>query len=310
MADSAARARLGPAVALPRCESPEVLARLRSGDVDEGLLGALQCLAEDRADRPLLQALRENPFLRAALEPPHGYEGDPTVVDLALGVAPLPTDTTALGLAMYRWMAAQGATFAAFRARRRHLAARLDRAADLHPGAQVVGLFAGHGRELSASQAWRKSRVAVQLVDFDARALARARHDNAAWGQLSTRPVTLAEILAGRVVLGDCALIYAPSVAENLPDNTLAQLIEALVPSLRPFGEIVIPAFTRLPEPGLLELAAEWEPNTRSLARLHHLARGLDDVAATVHDDPALGVAYLHVQRRPRSATPPGVAAA
>ena len=92
------------------------------------------------------------------------------------------------------------------------------------------------------------------------------RDDNAAWGQLLTRPVTLAEILAGRVALADCALIYAPSVAENLPDNTLAQLIEALVPSLRPFGEIVIPAFTRLPEPGLLELAAEWEPNTRSLS--------------------------------------------
>ena len=310
LADSAATARLGPAVAPPVPESAGVLARLRAGDVDAGMRGALQCLAADRADRPLLQALRENPFLRAALAPPHGYEGDPTVVDLALGVAPLPPDTTPLGLATYRWMAAQGSTFAAFRARRRHLAVRLDRAADLHPGAPVVGLFAGHGRELSASHAWRKSRVAVQLLDFDARALDRARHDNAAWGQLSTRPATLAEILAGRVAFGDCALIYAPSVAENLPDNTLAELLEALVPAMRPCGEIVIPAFTRLPEPGLLELAAEWEPNTRSLPRLQRLARGLDDVTVTIHEEPALGVACLHVQRRPRSATTPGGSAA
>jgi hypothetical protein len=309
LAESAALARLGPAAAAPRCPPAEVLARLRAGEVDEGMHEAMQCLAEDRADGPLVQALRENPFLRAALAPAHGYEGDPTFVDFALGVAPLPPDTTPLGLAMYRWMAARGSTFAAFRARRRHLAARLDRAADLHPGAKVVGLFAGHGRELSASHAWRKSRVAVQLIDFDARALERARHDNASWGQLLTRPGTLAEILAGRVALADCALVYAPSVAENLPDNTLAQLIEALVPALRPHGEIVIPAFTRLPEPGLLELAAEWEPNTRSVPRLHHLARGLDDVTATVHDDPVLGVAYLHVQRRPRSATTPAGAA-
>lgn len=310
LAESAALARLGPAVPAPRRESAEVLARLRAGEVDEGMRDALRCLAEDRADRPLVQALRENPFLRAALAPAHGYEGDPTLVDFALGVAPLPPDTTPLGLAMYRWMAARSATFAAFRARRRYLAARLDRAADLHPGAPVVGLFAGHGRELAASHAWRKSRVAVQLIDFDARALERARHDNAAWGQLATRPGTLAGILAGRVALADCALIYAPSVAENLPDNMLAQLIEALVPALRPYGEIVIPAFTRLPEPGLLELAAEWEPNTRSVPRLHRLVRGLDDVAAKLHDDPVIGVAYLHVQRRPRSATPPAGSAA
>jgi hypothetical protein len=305
-----ALARLGPVVAASPCEAAEALALLRAGDVDAGMRGALRCLAADRADGPLRQALGENPFLRAALAPPHGYEGDPTVIDFALGVAPLPPDTTPLGLAMYRWMAAQGATFAAFRARRRYLATRLDRAADLHPGAQVVGLFAGHGRELSASQAWRKSRVAVQLVDFDARALERARHDNAAWGQLLTRPGTLAEILAGRAALADCALVYAPSVAENLPDDTLAQLVEALVPALRPYGEIVIPAFTRLPEPGLLELTADWEPNTRSVPRLHRLARGLDDATASVHEDPALGLAYLHVQRRPRSATPPGGAAA
>jgi hypothetical protein len=306
---ASALARLDPAVPAPPCGSAEVLARLRAGEVGEGMREALRCLAEDRADRPLIQALRENPFLGAALAPPHGYEGDPAVVDFTLGVAPLPPDTTPLGLAMYRWMAAHGSTFAAFRARRCYLAARLDRAADLHPGAPVVGLFAGHGRELSASHAWRKLRVAVELIDFDARALERARHDNAAWGQLSTRAGTLAEILAGRLALADCALIYAPSVAENLPDNTLAQLIEALVPALRPHGEIVIPAFTRLPEPGLLELAAEWEPNTRSLARLRHLARGLDDVSATLHDEPAVGVAYLHVQRRPRSATTPARAA-
>lgn len=305
-----ALARLGPVVMAAPCEAAEALALLRAGDVDAGLRGALHCLAADRADRALLQALGENPFLRAALAPPHGYEGDPTVIDFALGVAPLPPDTTPLGLAMYRWMAAQGATFAAFRARRRYLAGRLDRAADLHSGAPVAGLFAGHGRELSASHAWRKSRVAVQLIDFDARALERARHDNAAWGQLVARPGTLAEILAGRLALTDCALIYAPSVAENLPDNTLAQLIEALVPALRPYGEIVIPAFTRLPEPGLLELAAEWEPNTRSVPRLRHLARGLDDVSATVHEDAVPGVAYLHVQRRPRSAATPGGAAA
>jgi SAM-dependent methyltransferase len=285
--------------------SAEALERLLAGDVDQGMPAALRCLAEDRADGALLRLLRENPFLRAALAPPNGYEGDPTVIDLALGVAALPPDTTALGLAMYRWMAAHGTTFAAFQARRCHLAARLDLAGDRYPGAAAVGLFAGHGRELSASRAWRQGRVGVQLVDFDARVLARARHDNAAWGQLGTREGTLAEILAGRLALADCALVYAPTVAEHLPDNTLSELIAALVPALRPGGELLIPAFTRLPEPGLLELAAQWEPNTRSLARLRALARGLDDAVASIHDAPALGIACLQVQRRPRDVDAP-----
>jgi hypothetical protein len=108
LAVSAALARLGPVVPSSRCASAEVLARLWAGEVGEGMCEALRCLAEDRAedraDGLLVQVLRENPFLRAALAPPHGYEGDPTVVDLALGVAPLPPDTTPLGLAMYRWM--------------------------------------------------------------------------------------------------------------------------------------------------------------------------------------------------------------
>ncbi len=304
--DPASLARLAPPLLSPSFGGPaEALGRLRSGLVDEGMRAALRCLADERVDRELLRQLRENPFLRTAMSPPCGYEGDPTVIDFALGVAPLPADTTPLGLAMYRWMIAHSATLAAFRARRRYLATRLDRAADVHSGALVAGLFAGHGRELSASRAWRESRVAVQLIDFDEQVLGRALRDNAAWGRLSSRTGTLAEILAGRLPLTDCALIFAPTAAENLPDNTLAQLLESLVPALRPLGEIVIPAFTRLPEPGLLELAAQWEPNTRSVRRLQSLARGIDCTVATVHEEPSLGVAYLHLQRQPRGAPAP-----
>ncbi len=289
----------------PSCNPAEALAWLQSGLVDDGMQAALRCLAEERGDRELLWQLRENPFLRVAAAPPYGYEGDPTVIDFALGVAPLPADTTPLGLAMYRWMAANSVTVAAFRARRRYVAARLDRAADCQPGAAIVGVFGGHGRELSASRAWREGRAAVQLIDFDARVLERAVRDNAAWGTVSARPAPLADLLSGRVPLTDCGLIYAPSVADNLPDNTLAQLLQSLVPALRPYGEIVVPAFTRMPEPGLLEMVSDWEPNTRSLARLRYLVRGIDAAVATIHDEPTLGVAYLHLQRRPRSVPTP-----
>ncbi len=302
-----------PANECPVRDAAAILQLLESGRIDEGMRAACLYLAERReahaegdslrldpapAGQALLLRLRENPFLRAALAPAYGYEGDPVVLDLALGVAPMPADTTPLGLAMYRWMAGYSTTFAAWRARRQYLADCLDRAADRHPGAPVVGLFAGHGRELPVSRAWREARVAVQLIDFDTRVMERALRSNAAWGSLTTRPGTLAEMLSGRMPLSGCGMIYAPFVAEHLPDNTLAQLLAVLVPALRPGGEIVIPAFTRLPEPGLLELAADWQPNTRSLSGLKRLARDIDEAKAELHDEPALGIAFLHLRRQ------------
>lgn len=305
-----------PAAPLPIAGDPGLAcACLEAGDVAHGMPEALRWLATltapqepqqlcgtgtAPADAQLLRRLHETPFLRAARNPAYGYPGDPALLDVALDLAPPPADTTPLGLAMHRWLVECSSTFAAFRARRRYLAACIDRAAARFPGAPVVGLFAGHARELEESRAWRESRVAVQLVDFDARVLAHAREALGAPPRLATRSSTLAELLGGRLPLADCALVYAPLVAEHLPDNTLAQLLEALVPLLRPQGEIVLPTFTRLPEPGLLEHAADWQPNTRSRLRLQRLARDLEDVAVAIHEEPPLGLAYVHVQRHPR----------
>ena len=291
------------------------LACLAAGDVEHGMPEVLRWLDSQAASQApqqprtpgnapagaqLLRCLLETPFLRAARQPLYGYTGDPPMLDVALEHAPPPGDATPLGLAIHRWLVQHSGTFAAFRARRRYLAAAIDRAAARFPGTAVAGLFAGHARELAESRAWREARVALQLVDFDPRVLERVRSEHDAAARLVTRSSTLAELLGGRLPLADCALVYLPCVAEHLPDNTLARLLEALVPLLRPQGELLMPAFTRLPEPGLLELAADWQPNTRDRVRLQRLARDLDEVSVTIHEEPPLGLAYLHLQRHPR----------
>ena len=43
----------------------------------------------------------------------------------------------------------------------------------------------------------------------------------------------------------------------------------------------------------------DWQPNTRGRERLLRLARDLEDVGAMVHEEPPLGLAYLHLQRQP-----------
>ncbi len=281
---------------------------LREGQVDAGMRTALQCLdalaheeaaaaGTSSAMRGLLATLRENPFLRTALARPHGYPGDPALVDSALELAALPPDTSELGFQMYRWMTEHARTFAGFRARRAHLAACIDDSAARAPGAPVVALFAGHARELKLSLAVHSRQARVHLLDYDVRALDEAQRDCQHDGEVRSQRVTLAGLLAGRCPIHDCGLIYAPSVAEHLPDDTLEALLGALLPSLREGGEIVVPAFTSLAEPGLLAVAADWHPNAWRVPRLLALGQFLEDCSVTVTEEPALGLAFLHLRR-------------
>ncbi len=281
---------------------------LRQGQVDAGMRTALQYLDACRQDdaaarggsaavRGLLATLRENPFLQTALAQPHGYPGDPALIDSALELAALPLDTSELGFQMYRWMVDHAGTFAGFRARRAHLAACIDDSTARAPGAPVVALFAGHARELNLSQTVRARQAPVHLLDYDARALDAARLDWRHSADVRGQRITLAELLAGRCPIHDCGLIYAPSVAEHLPDDTLEALLGALLPALREGGEIVVPAFTSLAEPGLLAVAADWYPNQWSVPRLRALGQYLEDCAVTVSEEPAFGLAFLHLRR-------------
>jgi hypothetical protein len=269
---------------------------LRAGRIDEGMQAALAALAD------LIAVLRENPFLGAASARHLGWPSEALVRDLALGLAPLPVDTTAVGLGTYHWMTGHSRTFAAFRARRDYLARCIDAAAERHPGAAVAEYFAGHARELAQSRAFRDGRVAVRLFDFDRGALAVACAEAGHLGRLEARSISLAEILAGRLPSGDFSLACVPTAGGHLDDATLSLLLETLLGTLRTDGELVLASFTRLPEPGLIELAAGIHVNCRTPARLLALARDIDEALATVVEDEPLGLAWLHVRRQGRTA--------
>lgn len=298
---------------IPTPDPAQAVAWLRAGRIDEGMEAALCCLARaarqflapDRVHAglaELIAVLRENPFLGAASARHDGLPSEALLRDLALELAPLPGDTTAVGLQTYRWMTRRSRTFAAFRARRDYLARCIDAAADRHPGAAVAEYFAGHARELAQSRAFRDGRVAVRLFDFDRRALAVACAESGDRVRLDARPISLAEILAGRLAAGDFALACVPTAAGHLDDATLSSLLETLLGTLRTDGEVVLAAFTRLPEPGLIELAAGIHVNCRTPARLLALARDIDDALPTIIEDESLGLAWLHVRRQGRMA--------
>jgi hypothetical protein len=291
----------------------QAAAWLRAGRIDEGMQAALGALA--RATRQgletvgppaaladLIAVLRENPFLGPASAGHDGWPSEALVRDLALELAPLPLDTTAVGLGTYRWMTGHSRTFAAFRARRDYLARCIDASAERHPGAAVAEYFAGHARELAQSRAFRDGRVPVRLFDFDRGALAVARTEAGHLGRLDTRPISLAEILAGRLAPGDYSLACVPTAGAHLDDATLTLLLETLVGTLRTDGELVLASLTRLPEPGLVELAAGIHVNCRTPVRLLALARDIDDALATVVEDEPLGLAWLHIRRQGRPA--------
>jgi hypothetical protein len=297
----------------PSIAAGEAVRLLRAGHVDAGMRAAIAVLAQLESERrlglpdsgiaTLLAVLRENPFFAPARVAAPTWPGGALFVDAALELLPMSGDTTALGFQMYRWLIEHAQTFNGLRARRSALARSLDRCAERHPGAPALALFAGNARELGLSAAVRAGQLAVHLLDYDGEAVASLE---ATWRALpSVRPqrASLASLLAGRCRLRGCGLIYAPSLTEHFPEETLEALLGVLAHHLAPGAELVLPAWTRVQESGLLACAAEWQPRVWTGARLLALVRDLDDIGATVEEDRAAGLAFLHL-RSLRASTP------
>jgi SAM-dependent methyltransferase len=290
----------------PLREATEAWRLLSTGHVDEGMRSALCALnryastaggSANAEIAPLLQILRQNPFVARSCSRPYGYPGDPGLIDLALGWGPAQLGVSPLGCAMFEWMQRHSETFAALRSRTRYIARQIDQAAAQHQGATIVGLFGGHGRELQASRAFCDGQVSACLIDHDRRVLAQAAAPAEGCPGPGVLEAELAQILSGEIRLFDCSLVYLCGLAEHVPAHTLACLLEAVAGWLRPGGQIVVTAFDRLPEAGFLDIAADWRPRTLHASELRRLAGDIDDVAVHVDRDADCGLANLRLVR-------------
>jgi hypothetical protein len=294
------------ATAAPAALSPlEILALLDEGRVAEGMRAAIDALQwvdpagllteENLALGRLIDALAENPLVGLSRARALGYQGDPDLLDVALGEG-RASAASPRGQQMLTWMLEQSAFCRALRQRRSYLSAQVEALGTRREAGPVVALFPGYARELLASSQYRARRVAAHLIGHDARVagVARSLHRGL---RADFHQAALAAVIGETLRLYGCSLVYAVDLADHLDEDTLMPLLETALTWLAPGGELVLPAFTESREAGFLEVAADWRPNDWTPSDLMRLARGLGDVAAWLRQDQESGLCFLHLQR-------------
>lgn len=284
-------------------DAATVLTLIDQGRVSDAMPLAIRLLsadsglvdARDPAMLELLTRLRENPFIELCRSQPMGYAGDPELLDLALGESRV-CGVTRRGRELFNWMVQRSAYFRAVRRRRSYLAEQIDEAVRSQANPSIAALFPGYARELLASEAYRAGRVSARLIAHDERVLGFARTLHAT-GRASLQTASLAAVLGGAVRMFDCALVYAPDVADHLGDDMLAQLLEETVSWLRPGAELILPALSDNAEFDMLDTLADWRPNVWTAADLMRLVRHLGRVASWLRHDSVNGLYCLHLQR-------------
>ena len=290
-----------------------VLALLEDGRVDEGMRAAFDLFGAGGSDaiapatdaerafeenlvaQRLVDVLAENPLVGMSRARWLGYPGDPDLVDIALGESRV-CGATARGRQMLQWLLEHSSLVRALRRRRSYLAGQIDVLGSSHSPGPVAALFAGYGRELLASRHYRAGDVAAHLIGHDVRAqgFARALHRGL---RAQFHDAALADVIGESHRHYDCALAYAPDLADHLAEDALRPLIESLLTWMRPGGEIILPALSDRSELAFFGVVAGWRPNTWTASRLMRLAQDLGDVAAWLRQDTASGVSFLHLQR-------------
>lgn len=293
----------------------EVLALLEEGRIDEGMRAAIELfevafpyadggdadavdergLAENLAVQRLVDVLAENPLVAMSRARWLGYAADPDLVDVALGEGKV-CGATARGRQMLQWTLEHSAFVRALRRRRSYLAGQIDLLGGSHSPGPVAALFSGYGRELLSSRHYLAGDIAAHFVGHDPRTqgFARALHRGR---DVQFHDATLADVIGESCRLYDCALVYAPDLADHLAEDALLPLIESALTWLRRGGEFVLPALSDRIELGFLGGVAGWRPNVWAPSRLMRLAQDLGDVAAWLRQDNASGVSFLHLQR-------------
>jgi hypothetical protein len=294
------------ATAAPTALSPlEILALLDEGRVAEGMRAAIDALQwvdpagllteENLALGRLIEALAENPLVGLSRARAPGYQGDPDLLDVALGDG-RACAASPRGQRMLAWMLEHSAFCRALRQRRSYLSAQVEALGTRHEAGPVAALFPGYARELLASSQYRARRVSAHLIGHDVRVagVARSLHRGL---RADFHQATLAALIGETLRLYGCSLIYAVDLADHLDEDTLMPLLETALTWLAPGGELVLPAFTESREAGFLEVAADWRPNDWTPSDLMRLARGLGDVAAWLRQDQESGLCFLHLRR-------------
>ncbi len=250
---------------------------------------------------PVCDFVRQDPFIRRALEKPRGYPGDAVMIDYIYGSASVAPEIESLPpqAALVHAFSTSAAAPRAVRYRRQFAARTIDElAARRGTGIRVVSIAAGHLREAELSEAARAGNVEFVAIDQDTESLETIRRS---FASISVEAVhgSVRQILTGKLRIPSADLVYALGLFDYLDQTAASRLAELMLDAVRPGGVLLIPNFlTGIQDAGWMESFMDWKLIYRRDAEMLDLLGDWTSVArAEIHRDPDQNITFLKVYR-------------
>lgn len=208
----------------------------------------------------LLQLVHQDPFTHRAFNKPRGYAGDAIMMDYIYGAEEgwQPPTTSPLGNGIFQYTSNASAS-AGVRARREHIAEKLDDIARDRIAPEVLAVASGHLREASMSSAIRRRKFGRFIaLDADAESLKEVDRCYGRFG-VQSELADIRKMLTGQMKYGTFDLIYSTGLYDYLKEKTGQKLSYHLFRMLKPGGKLVIANFLpTIDDIGYMEACMDW----------------------------------------------------
>jgi SAM-dependent methyltransferase len=256
---------------------------------------------------PVIEIMRRCPLTRRCALKPRGYAGDAGVIDYIYGLTKGPDATfDPVGHAVHGYAVAAPAC-RAVRYRRYRLANLIDKEAESHVGGgagdfRVLSVAAGHGRELSLSEAFKCGLVSrFVAMDQDSESLAVIERDYGRSGMVLL-PLSVRRLLTGKHNLGTFDVIYAAGLYDYLETSVARRLTARLFDNLKPGGVLLYANFAPdIPNAGYMETAMDWwliYRNARETCDLASEVPAENILNISQYTDPDSNMHFVELKRR------------
>lgn len=226
-------------------------------------------------DPRILSYVHRCSMTRRSFEKPRGYAGDAVMLDHIYGtgdgrLAPHPASVDGQ---IYAYTV-NAAAPRAVRFRRATLARLIDETAERTGSgkAVVVSIAAGHLREADLARSIQsRSLGRLIAIDQDAESVAVVDREYGPLG-VEARVGSLRQIIAGRLPLPRCDLIYAAGLYDYLDDKVGARLLQLMFDALNPGGRVLVANFVpNVPDVGYMEAFMDWWLTYRDMEQVIQL---------------------------------------
>jgi extracellular factor (EF) 3-hydroxypalmitic acid methyl ester biosynthesis protein len=208
----------------------------------------------------LMGLVHQDPFTGRAFNKPRGYAGDAVMMDYIYGSEEAWTApaTSPLGHGIFNYTT-NAAASSGVRARREHIAEKLDEIAREKVSPDVLAIACGHLREASMSSAVRRSRFGKFIaLDADEKSLQEVDRNFGRFG-IQIEKTDVRKLITGRMDLGQFDLVYSTGLYDYLNQKTAQKLTLHLFNMLKPGGRLVIANFLpNINDIGYMEACMDW----------------------------------------------------